>query len=58
MNPTADKSLRQCAECGQVWLAGEPAAGRIPRTCPNECQAMVLLAVPLTVRNYEVGACR
>jgi hypothetical protein len=33
--------LRQCTECWQVWLAADPAAGRLPRTCPNDCQAAV-----------------
>jgi len=42
INPTADKSLRQWTECWQVWLASAPSAGRVPRTCPNDCNAAVL----------------
>lgn len=52
MIPTAD-SLRQCTECGQVFLAGSPAADRIPRTCPNGCGAAVLA---LSATSLEVGA--
>ncbi|HEV8326757.1 MAG TPA: hypothetical protein VGQ08_04685 [Nitrospiraceae bacterium] len=47
INPTADKSLRQCIECWQVWLVGAPSAGRVPRTCPNDCNASVLDAKTL-----------
>jgi hypothetical protein len=38
----SESLLRQCQECGQVYLAGEPVADRIPRTCPNECGVAVL----------------
>lgn len=42
VNHNFESPLRQCQECGQVYLAGDPAADRIPRTCPNECGAAVL----------------
>lgn len=48
MSCTANRSFRQCTECGQVWLTGEPAADRIPRTCPNDCNAAVLDRSPST----------
>lgn len=55
----SESLLRQCQECGQVYLAGEPAADRIPRTCPNECGAAVLDASSLlsTIRG-GVELCR
>ena len=42
--------IRQCAECGQVWLAGDPGAGRLPQTCPNDCNATVLEVYQTTNR--------
>lgn len=42
VNPHSEPRMRQCTECGQAWLAGEPAADRVPRTCLNDCNAAVL----------------
>ena len=47
MTPTADTSLRRCTDCGPVWLAGAPSAGRLPWTCPNDSSAAVLDAKTL-----------
>lgn len=52
MLPTI-QPLRQCGECGLVYLAGEPAAGRIPRTCPNECNAAVLKLTSQSAMSIE-----
>lgn len=58
MDPTV-QPLRQCVECGQVFLVGEPAADRIPRTCPNGCEAMVIGVSPaLTTFCAGVVLCR
>jgi|CXWL01.1.fsa_nt_gi hypothetical protein len=42
--------LRQCMECGSVYLTGAPAAGRIPRTCPHDCQAVVRDVTPMLAK--------
>lgn len=42
VNLNSENLVRQCQECGLVYLADSPAADRIPRTCPNDCGAAVL----------------
>lgn len=51
VNPNAEPRVRRCTECGHVWLAGDPSAGRQPMTCPNDCNAAVLEQVPSTLHN-------
>jgi hypothetical protein len=50
MTSSSAPPLRQCTECGQVFLAGAPAGSRLPRTCPLECQAAVRDVTPLLAK--------
>ncbi len=42
---TTSPILRECLECGQVWLDGEPN-GRQPPSCPHGCDASVVTLTP------------
>ena len=55
MTPTAVQPLRQCCECLMVWLAGEPSAGRLPRTCPHDCNAAVLDVTPCRTDDNQMS---
>jgi len=59
INLNAESLLRQCQECGQVYLTGAPAADRIPRTCPHECGAAVVDASSeFSTRRGGIVSCR
>lgn len=47
--------LRQCTECGQVWILADQAEERQPPTCPHRCEASVLTLTPENREGALVG---